>query len=366
MKIELHEITVREITDGYIDNAEEGVRGYRGLLNIRPKYQREFVYDEKKRAAVIDTITKGFPLNVMYWVKNSDGTYEVLDGQQRTVSFCQYVNGDFSVDDKGFFNLTQTSRDRILDYKCMVYFCEGDEDEKLAWFKTVNIAGEKLTDQELRNAVYTGAWLTDAKLKFSKTNCAAYNLANKYVSGSPIRQDYLETALSWINDGDIKGYMSAHQNDPNANALWAYFLSVINWVKSTFTVCRKEMKGINWGELYNHFNGQIYDTAALEEEIKALMLDDDVTNKKGIYPFVLAREEKYLNIRAFTENQKRQAYERQGGICPYCAAEHRAKTHYEIGGMEADHITPWHDGGKTSIENCQMLCREHNRIKGGR
>ncbi|MGN1372558.1 MAG: HNH endonuclease family protein [Candidatus Coproplasma sp.] len=363
MKIELHELTVREIANGYIDNAEEGVKGYGGLLNIRPKYQREFVYDDAKRNAVIGTINKGFPLNVMYWVKNEDGTFEVLDGQQRTVSFCQYVNGDFSLNNKAFHNLTNTEKNAILDYKCMVYFCEGNDLEKLEWFKTINIAGEKLTDQELRNAVYTGEWLTSAKLKFSKSNCAAYNLANKYVNGSPIRQDYLETAISWINDGKIEEYMSIHQHDPNANELWAYFLSVITWVESTFVKYRKEMKGINWGALYNRFHGQIFDTAKLENQIADLMMDDDVTNKKGIYYYVLTGEEKYLSLRQFTESQKRTVYERQGGICPHCVNEHRQKTHYEYIEMEGDHITPWSEGGKTNIENCQMLCKEHNRKK---
>lgn len=364
MKIELHEITVGQIAEGYIDNAEEGVKGYGGLLNIRPKYQREFVYDEAKRNAVIDTIKKGFPLNVMYWAKNGDGTFEVLDGQQRTISFCQYVKGEFSLNDKAFHNLTKPEQDAISDYKCMVYFCEGNDYEKLEWFKTINIAGEKLTDQELRNAVYTGEWLTNAKLKFSKSNCAAYNLANKYINGSPIRQDYLQTAIDWINDGKIEAYMSVHQHDPNANELWAYFLSVINWVESTFVKYRKEMKGLNWGALYNKFHGQIYDTDELEKQIAALMLDDDVTNKKGIYSYVLTRNEKYLNIRAFTENEKRQAYEQQGGVCPRCVAEHRVKTVYELSEMEADHITPWSEGGKTNLDNCQMLCREHNRRKG--
>lgn len=363
MKIELHEITIREIAEGYIDNAEEGVKGYGGLLNIRPKYQREFVYDEGKRNAVIDTIVKGFPLNVMYWVKNEDGTFEVLDGQQRTISFCQYVNGDFSLNNRAFHNLTATEQDEILNYKCMVYFCEGNDKEKLEWFKTINIAGEKLTDQELRNAVYTGEWLTNAKLKFSKSNCAAYNLANKYVNGSPIRQDYLETAISWINDNKIEEYMSIHQHDHNANELWLYFLAVINWVESTFIKYRKEMKGINWGSLYNTYKARQFDTLALEDEIKKLMMDDDVTNKKGIYFYVLTRNEKYLNIRAFTESQKRAVYERQNGNCPHCIAEHREKVHYELSEMEADHITPWCEGGKTEIDNCQLLCKEHNRRK---
>jgi HNH endonuclease/Protein of unknown function DUF262 len=362
VKIELKGITVREVADGYLDSAEEGVVGYGGQLDIRPKYQREFVYDAKKRDAVIDTIRKGFPLNVMYWVVTDQGTYEVMDGQQRTISFCQYVNGDFSILVDGhpmaFHNLQKTLQDQILDYKLMVYFCSGTDQERLDWFRIINIAGERLFEQELRNAVYTGPWLTHAKPIFSKTNCPAYLLANKYVNGTPIRQDYLQTAISWLSDGHIDQYMSAHQHDPNANELWSYFQAVIHWVELTFTTYRKEMKGIDWGVLYNQFKDVLHDTAELEDEIKALMIDDDVTRKKGIYPYVLTRDEKYLSIRTFTEAQRREAYERQGGICPRCGQ------HFEIGGMEADHITPWSQGGKTNAANCQMLCREDNRRKG--
>ena len=360
MKIELKEILIKDVAKNYVDSAEEGVVGYDGKLNIRPRYQREFVYDEKKRNAVIDTIRKGFPLNVMYWVKNDDGTYEVLDGQQRTISFCQYINGDFSIDNRAFHNLTKTEQDLILNYKLMIYFCEGNDKEKLDWFQIINIAGEKLTDQELRNAVYTGPWLTNAKTHFSKSNCAAYLLAKDYISGSPIRQEYLETALEWINNGNIEDYMSKNQHKPNANELWTYFRNVIEWVKLTFTTYRKEMKGISWGVLYNEFKDITYDTNKLEKEIQELMIDDDVTNKKGIYVYVLTRNEKHLNIRAFSDNQKRSAYERQQGICKTCGK------HFDIKEMEADHITPWHAGGQTNAENCQMLCRECNRRKSGK
>jgi hypothetical protein len=359
MKIELHEISVREVAENYVDNAEEGVVGYHGKLNIRPKYQREFVYDEKKRNAVLDTIRKSFPLNVMYWVKNADGTFEVLDGQQRTISFCQYVQGDFSVDNRAFHNLTKVEQEQILDYPLMIYFCEGNDKEKLDWFKIINIAGEKLTDQELRNAVYTGTWLTNAKSIFSKSNCAAYLLSKDYVNGSPIRQEILETALSWISNGEIEKYMSIHQHDPNANELWMYYRNVIEWVKLTFPKYRKEMKGIQWGGLYDKFNGKLMDTQKLELEIQKLMMDDDVTNKKGIYPYVLTRSEKHLNVRAFSESQKRESYERQQGVCKKCGKQ------CEYQEMEADHITPWHLGGKTSAANCQMLCKDCNRTKSG-
>lgn len=357
MKVELQRITVRQVAEGYADSAEEGVVGYGGLLNIRPQYQREFVYKDKQRDAVLDTIRKGFPLNVMYWVVNEDGTYEVLDGQQRTISFCQYINGDYSIDNRFFHNLTRPEQEQILDYELMIYFCEGDDKEKLDWFRVVNIAGEKLTDQELRNTVYTGPWLSDAKLKFSKTGCAAYGLAKDYVNGSPIRQEFLETALKWISKGQIEAYMAAHQHDPNANELWLYFRNVIEWAQVTFPHYRREMKGVDWGGLYNRFGQETYDTKKLEREIQKLMMDDDVTSKKGIYPYVLTRDEKTLNIRAFTMNMKREAYERQRGICVKCGK------HFEIGQMEADHITPWSKGGRTEAKNLQMLCRDCNRRK---
>ena len=357
MKIELHELTVREIAENYIDNAEDGVIGYNGRLNIRPKYQREFVYDDKKRNAVIETIIKGFPLNVMYWVKNGEDDYEVLDGQQRTISFCQYVTGAFSLNNRAFHNLTHTEQQQILDYKVMVYFCEGNDKEKLDWFRIINIAGEKLTDQELRNAVYSGPWLADAKLKFSKRNCAAYLKGNRYMTGEPIRQDYLETALKWISHGKIEAYMAEHQHHPNANELYSYFLHVIEWVEMTFRNYRREMKGLDWGALYDEFKDAVFDTDALESEIADLMADDDVTNKRGIYSYVLTRQERFLSVRAFDNRMKRAAYERQQGLCVKC------RRHFEIEEMEADHITPWSQGGKTLAENCQMLCRDCNRRK---
>jgi len=362
VKIEPREITVREVADGYLDSAEEGVVGYGGLLDIRPKYQREFIYDDERRNAVIDTIRKDFPLNVMYWVVTEDGTYEVMDGQQRTISFCQYVKGDFSIvvdsHPMAFHNLPKTLQDQILNYRLMVYFCSGTDKEKLDWFRIVNMAGLKLTDQELRNAVYTGPWLSKAKPIFSKPNCPAYAIGSKYVNGTPIRQDFLETAISWLSAGKIEQYMSAHQHDPNANELWSYFQAVVSWVELTFTTYRKEMKGIDWGTLYNQFKDHLYDTAKLEDEIKALMIDDDVTSKKGIYYYVLTRDERYLSIRQFSEADRREAYERQDGICPKCGER------FEISEMEADHITPWSKGGKTNGANCQLLCLEDNRRKG--
>ena len=277
----MHEIAIKDIFNGFVDSEEEGVVGYDGKLNIRPKYQREFVYNDKQRDAVIETIMKGFPLNVMYWVDNGNDTYEVLDGQQRTLSFCQYINGDFSLNEKYFHSLTQTEKDKILNYKCMIYFCSGNDLEKLEWFKTINIAGVKLTDQELRNAVYTGEWLTSAKTFFSKSNCPAYNIAKDYVAGSALRQDYLEKAIEWISKGNIENYMSFHQHDANAIELWTYFKNVIDWVKLTFTKYRKEMKGVEWGAIYDVYKNKVINVVDLENKIKKLMIDDDVTTKKG-------------------------------------------------------------------------------------
>src|SRR3989338_1851947 len=300
MKIELHRIPIRKVIVGYKDSAEEGVVAYGGKLDIRPKYQREFVYNGKQRDAVLEKIKNGFPLNVMYWVKTDEGNYEVMDGQQRTISIGQYVNGDFSLNDRFFHNLTKEEQDKILDYELMIYFCEGTDKERLDWFRIINIAGEKLTDQEIRNAVYTGPWLSDAKLKFSKSNCAAYLLANdggQLVSGSSIRQEYLETTLSWINDGKIEDYMAKHQHDKNADELWDYFQSVIAWVRKTFPNHRKEMASVNWGELYNQFKKEKLNSKILEKEISELMQDEDITKKSGIYEYVLTRNEKFLNIR---------------------------------------------------------------------
>jgi hypothetical protein len=360
MKIELKEISVSELTNNYQDNDESGVVGFGGKLDIRPPYQREFIYKDKQREAVIDTITKSFPLNVMYWAVREDGNYEVIDGQQRTISICQFVNGEFAYLSRYFHNLEKDEQEAILNYKLMVYFCSGTDSEKLQWFKTINIAGEKLTDQELRNAVYSGSWVSDAKRYFSKSNCAASGLGGDFLDGSPIRQDYLETTITWISSNAIEEYMAKNQHEPNANELWLYFQSVISWVKAVFPKYRREMKGIDWGFLYNEFKSQKFDSKKLEEEITRLMEDEDVGNKKGIYSYVLTRKEKHLNIRAFSPNQKREAYERQKGICPLCS------DHFEIEGMEGDHITPWHGGGKTTAENCQMLCKEDNRRKSGK
>jgi len=362
MKIELHEITVRELTEGYEDNAEAGVVGYGGKLDIRPPYQREFIYGPKERDAVINTISNHFPLNVMYWSVREDGNFEVIDGQQRTISICQYVKGDFSFQKLYFHNLPDDKQEQILNYKLMVYRCTGTDSDRLDRFRTINIAGKPLTDQELKNAVYAGSWVSDAKRYFSKTGCAAYQIGQDYLDGAPIRQDYMERAIDWISDGKIEEYMGKHQHDKNAKKLWEYYQAVIEWVAATFTTKRsKIMKGVPWGILYNQFKDRTFDTKKIEIETVKLIDDEEVTNQKGICRYILTRDEKYLSLRTFSDKDKQKAYEKQKGVCPKCPKKKR----WELEEMEADHITPWHKGGKTVVENCQMLCKDHNRRKSG-
>ena len=373
MKIELHEIRVRELCAGYNDLSiqEEGIVGYGGRLNIRPKYQREFVYDEKKRNAVMDTVWQNFPLNVMYWVKTdgADGIeYELLDGQQRTISICSFIAGEYMMhfgnDLLGFNNMTPEQQNRILDYKLQVYICEGTDEEKLKWFQTINIAGEKLTDQEIRNAIYSGSWVTQAKRRFSKSGCVAYKIGSDYMSGSPIRQDYFEKALKWIGDAQrltIEQYMAQHQHDTDADQIWQYYQDVIHWVEKLFgRKYKKEMKGVEWGLLYNQYRDTTLTATSIGLEVAYLMQDSDVQKKSGIFHYIFDHDIRHLGIRAFDDNTKREVYERQAGICPICGK------HFEIEQMEADHITPWSQGGHTTPDNCQMLCRDCNRRKSSK
>lgn len=361
-------VKISELIAGYEDKAEQGVRGYGGKLNIRPAFQREFIYKEKQRNEVINTVRNNFPLNTMYWAVAGDG-FELMDGQQRTVSICQYVSGDFSVEVDGspryFNNLTTERQNQILDYELSVYVCEGTEDEKLDWFKIINIAGEKLSDQELRNAIYTGPWLADAKRWFSKTGAPAIRDGrDKLVNGSPIRQEVLEAALDWHSGGKIESYMSAHQHDKDAQELWQYWQAVFDWVKRVFpnqdSARAKLMKGLSWGKFYNKHKDDKLNAAELEQRIIKLIDDDEVESKRGIYEYLLTGNENSLNLRAFDEKTKQKIYAKQQGICPVCKKE------FEIVGMEADHIIPWSKGGKTIAENCQMLCKMDNRVKSGK
>lgn len=373
MTIKQIEVTVGEITQGYINNDEQGVRGYNGMLDIRPPYQREFIYNEKEQKAVITTVLKGYPLSSMYWVKRSEDAecpYEVMDGQQRTLSLCEYVAGKFSYDFKNFFNQPEDIQKKILDYPLTVYVCEGEASEKLEWFKTINIAGKPLNEQEINNAIFAGPFVSDAKRHFSKSNCGAYRLGKDLVNGTPIRQDFLKHALEWMADHETRqghrqspvGYMAAHQHDPNANNLWTYFQNVLNWAITNFDMKRfkKIMKGLDWAYLYDKYGTETLDTVALGKKISELMRDGEIQRQAGIIPFVLTGDEHYLDLRSFPEDIKLAVWENQKHICPHCGKEFD----YEF--MEGDHITPWHDGGRTVIENCQMLCRDCNRRKGAK
>ena len=362
MNITRIQITISELINGYEEKGEEGIEGvvaFGGKLDVRPAYQREYVYSGNERDEVIRSIKKGFPLNIMYWSKVGDDHYELMDGQQRTISICRYAAADyqtFSVDHKYFHNiLDPVERQAILDYPLDIYVCEGTPNEIHDWFSVINIAGKVLSPQELLNTSYTGTWLSAAKFFFSKPKCTAYNMANDYMSGSPIRQQYLETVLKWISDRDgldnIADYMALHQHDENAGDIINYFKSIIEWIEKTFTNKRKSlMCGLQWGLMYNAHKDDDLDPVAIEEEIKTLLQDYDVTNQKGVYEYILTRNEKFLSIRAFDAREKRQVYERQNQKCADCGL------HFEIEDMEAHHIKRWTDGGHTTIDNCVMLC----------
>lgn len=370
MKIEPKQIKVREVFDSYADNGDDGVFAYGGRLAIRPPYQREFVYDNEQAEAVIQTVLKGFPLNVMYWVKVGNDSYEVLDGQQRTLSVMQYLKHQFSItlDGKKYYwdALPDDKYNAIMNYEFMVYICEGEESEKLEWFKVVNIAGEKLSDQELRNSVYTGEWLSDAKRHFSKRNCAAKKMSDKYITGDPNRQELLEKALKGICEyqgiKEITEYMAQHKSDADADELWQYFQDVIHWVEKIFPKYFSDMKGLDWCHLYNTYHGRTYNSSVMGAEVKRLHEDDEVQKTKGIYEFLLCRDTdsfagRLLNLRVFDKRDKTAAYSRQNGICPVCGE------HFEYDEMEGDHIKPWSKGGQTTPDNCQMLCKSCNAKK---
>ncbi len=373
MTIKQISVTVGEITQGYVNNEEQGVRGYNGQLDIRPPYQREFIYNDKEQRAVINTVLHGYPLNVMYWVKRGEDAecpYEVMDGQQRTLALCEYVAGKFSFDFKNFFNQPDDIQKRILDYELTVYVCEGEHSEKLEWFKTINIAGKPLNEQEILNAIYAGPFVSDAKRHFSKTNCGASKLGKDLVNGVPIRQDFLKKALEWMAEHEkregkaqsLVGYMAQHQHDPNANNLWTYFQNVLNWAITNFEMkkFKKIMKGLDWALYYDKYHEKTLDTVEMAKQISALMRDSEIQRQSGIIPYVLTGDERHLDLRAFPEDIKLAVWEKQGHICPLCGKE------FDIEFMEGDHIKPWREGGRTVIENCQMLCRDCNRKKGAK
>ena len=373
MTIKPISVTVREITQGYVNNDEQGVRGYNGLLDIRPPYQREFIYNDKEQQAVINTVLRGYPLNVMYWVKRNEDAecpYEVMDGQQRTLALCEYVAGKFSIEFKNFFNQPEDIQKRILDYELTVYVCEGEHSEKLEWFKTINIAGKPLNEQEILNAIYAGPFVSDAKRHFSKSNCGAYKLGKDLVNGVPIRQDFLKKALEWMADHEKRegkaqnpvSYMAQHQHDPNSNNLWTYFQNVLNWAITNFDMkkFKRIMQGLDWALYYDKFHDKTLDTVEMAKQISVLMRDSEIQRQSGIIPYVLTGDERHLDLRAFPEDIKLAVWEKQKHICPLCNKE------FDFEFMEGDHIKPWREGGRTVIENCQMLCRDCNRHKGAK
>ena len=360
-------ITIGELIEGYEDNGEKGVVAYNGKLDVRPPYQREFIYKDKQRSDVISTIKQGFPLNVMYWAAKEDGTFEIIDGQQRTISICQYANGDFAYNFRYYHNLEDPEKNDFLNYKLDIYVCYGTPEEKLKWFETINIAGEELTKQELRNAVYYGSFIADAKKYFSKrSNAPASILSKDIITKSPERQELLELALKWMcnKDGikDIRYYMAIHQKDPNATLLWQYFQTVINWVKNNFYVPKRKsiLNNQDWAKWYELKKDSIIDKDALDAQIDRLIKDGEVQNKKGIIPYLFTNDERALGLRVFPDDIKEAVYAEQNGICKICGEQ------FEIDEMEADHIIPWSKGGKTIKENCQMLCMSCNRKKGGK
>lgn len=376
MNITQKQIKIRDVFAGYSDLGDDGVFAYGGKLAIRPAYQREFVYNLEQAEAVLQTVLKNFPLNVMYWVKvdkekqNGHIEYEVLDGQQRTLSIMQFLSHKFPItlDGQKYYwdSLPDDKYNTIMDYELMVYICDGSESEKLDWFRVVNIAGERLTNQEILNSVYTGAWLTDAKKHFSKRNCAAKLLSDRYITGDPNRQELLEKALRGICElqgiKDISEYMSAHKSDADADELWQYFQDVIRWVEKIFPKYYADMKGLDWCHLYNRYHENTYNSATMSAEVKRLHEDEDVQKAKGIYEYLLARDTdpfaaRLLNLRAFDKRDKMAAYSKQNGVCPICGQR------FEYDEMEGDHIKPWSKGGHTTPDNCQMLCKDCNAKK---
>lgn len=386
--------TVGDICKGFtFDKAEgKGLFGLNGQLIIQPEYQRNYIYDKDgKDVAVIDSLLKGYPLGLFYFVKNSDGKYEVLDGQQRITSFGRFVNNTYPfglVDKDGntryFDSLSPEQQKKITDTQILVYVCEGTADEIQAWFQRLNIVGVKLTDQELRNAAYYGPFVTAARKEFSNSSDPRMNKWRTYVKGDPKRQEILEEALRWVSSGQkdkkdadlhIKDYMAQHRHDTDITELDNYFTSVIDWITSVFTYTGKEMCDQDWGNLYRRYHTQAYDKDVVTERVNQLLSDPFVTDKKGIIPYVLGREQekKLLNIRVFDTSTKTSVYNMQtanakaAGIsnCPMCAQEGKNKI-WKLNEMDADHVTAWSHGGSTTIDNCQMLCKMHNHMKGNR
>jgi hypothetical protein len=387
MKTDLQtEITIKDICEGFVYNELEGkgLFGLSGTLTIQPEYQRNYIYaDGKRDVAVIQSILKGYPLGLIYFNKTENNKFEVLDGQQRITSIGRFVTGKFAIqDDNGmqqyFSSLATELQNKILETKMLIYECEGTEPEIKEWFKTINIAGEKLTEQELLNAVYSGTFVTLGKEEFSNSQNANIQKWSVYVSGSANRQEFLECALDWVSKGKIDDYMSRHRFDTNINELKNYFNSVIDWTSGIFTDTESEMRGLEWGRLYEIYKKQAYNPKTVSEQVKELYADAYVKNRKGVFEFILggSTDFKLLDVRVFDEATKKSVYAKQTNEaekngtsnCSLCTIGHDAnKTKiWSLKDMDADHVSAWSKGGATDIKNCEMLCKTHNRAKGNR
>lgn len=381
------DLTVADVCNGFVYNQLEGkgLFGLSGKLTIQPEYQRNYIYAEgggKREQAVIHSLLKGYPLGLIYFNKVAADKFEVLDGQQRITSIGRFVTNKFAVMDganpQNFDSLPADQQKRIKDAKLLIYVCEGTESEIKQWFETVNIAGVPLNEQELLNAIYSGPFVTKAKEEFSNSQNANIQKWSAYIKGSANRQDFLERALDWVSKGDIGSYMSAHRNDKNINEIKAYFNAVIDWVSTVFTDVLPEMRGLEWGRLYEAYHGKNYDSKKVSAAVQKFAADDYVTNRKGIFEYILggSTDKKLLAVRVFDEKTKRVAYNKQTqdaqakgkSNCPLCAVGENANKGriYKLDEMDADHVSAWSKGGDSSAKNCQMLCTTHNRAKGNR
>lgn len=382
----LTDLTVEDICKGFVYNEYEGkgLFGWSGKLTIQPEYQRNYIYaDGKKDVAVVDSLIKGYPLGLIYFVKVAEDKYEVLDGQQRITSFGRFLTGKFPITDSNglqhnFSGLAEDIKNKILNSKLTIYICEGEESEIKEWFRTINIAGIPLNAQELLNAIYSGPFITKAKEVFSNSHNANIQKWSTYISGDVKRQDILSEALKWVSKGHIDEYMSTHRYDDNITELQKYFESVIDWVSSVFIDTEKEMRGLPWGDYYERFHTNAYDPQVVHNELQELYTDNYAHNKRGFYEYILGGcvDTKLLEIRIFDDNTKRIVYKKQTALakeknisnCPLCALgnDNNAKRIYKENEMDADHVTAWSKGGATDISNCTMLCKTHNRAKGNK
>lgn len=379
-------ITVEDICKGFVYNELEGkgLFGLSGKLTIQPEYQRNYIYaDGKKDVAVIESILNGYPLGLIYFNQVEDEVFEVLDGQQRITSFGRFVTGKFAIIDENsiphyFHGLSADMQKKILKTPLLVYVCEGEESEIKTWFKTINIAGVPLNNQEMLNAIFSGPFVTLAKSEFSNSQNANINKWSAYISGSALRQDFLKTALDWVSNGNAGEYLSKHRYDDNIKDLKVHFNTVIEWASSVFTEVEKEMSGLEWGRLYKDFHAMPYDQDVVTNQVKSLYADHYVKNRKGIFEFILGgqKDTKLLDVRMFDDGLKRSVYQEQTELakkasisnCPLCAVGHSANKSkiWGLKDMDADHVAAWSKGGSTTRENCELLCKTHNRAKGNR